>query len=74
MSKTPSVNKREQSPWLCMADVALRLGVSVSYVKTNVYSGQLKSVRFGKLRRIHKDDLDAFEAELRQQPIQRAVG
>ena len=45
---------------LKIADVALRLAVSVSTVRRLIEAGELKTVRIGRALRILPDDLEAY--------------
>jgi excisionase family DNA binding protein len=46
-------------------EAADELGVLEAMVKKVVARGQLKSVKVGSLNRIHRDDLNAYIAQLR---------
>ncbi|MBU1510723.1 helix-turn-helix domain-containing protein [Myxococcota bacterium] len=49
--------------WLTLAEVALILRLSMSTLRWLVSSGKLKSRKFGRQRRVHKDVLTAYQSE-----------
>lgn len=54
---------------LSLPDVATELACSVSKVKKIVADGLLATVDFDGVRRVHRDDLDAYVQGLRARPM-----
>lgn len=53
-------------PFLTVDDVARRLNVSKSTIERRVRSGEIPSVKIGRLRRIRIEDLEKYEQSLLQ--------
>lgn len=51
---------------LSLKQVAYRLGTSLSFVYDEASRGKLATVKMGKCRRVHVDDLAAYIAANRQ--------
>lgn len=49
--------------WLTVAEVAVELRVNKMTVYRMIQARQIAAMRFGKIYRIFRDDLDAFIAE-----------
>ena len=51
-------------PFLTIDDVARRLNVSKSTIERKIRSGEIPSMKIGRLRRIRAEDLEAYELSM----------